>query len=278
MSGSVAIARLRRLRRVAPVTRAEPPRESVAAPDSVFARIAFFTEQDHWARRPGWLRFPAASAASGIVMFLLLLGFTFVLRPRVRALPRTTAIVATLIEPPAPKVAEPKTIAPTAAATVAPEMKPRHATRHHPRPAPKAHPVAPPPIPKSAVSSLGSIPVAPSKEAAPPAPAASGPAGESGGEEAGVGGSESSGARAIYAPLPEIPDDLRQDAFSAVAVAHFVVGSDGAVQVTLTKPTPDPRLNELLLETLHDWKFFPAIKDGVAIASQFDVRIPISVQ
>jgi protein TonB len=46
----------------------------------------------------------------------------------------------------------------------------------------------------------------------------------------------------------------------------------------LEQPTPNPRLNQILLNTLRQWKFFPAMKDGIAINSEFDVRIPITVQ
>jgi protein TonB len=46
----------------------------------------------------------------------------------------------------------------------------------------------------------------------------------------------------------------------------------------LVTSTESPQLNELLLETLSRWRFFPAMKSGVAVDSQFDLRIPISVQ
>lgn len=91
-------------------------------------------------------------------------------------------------------------------------------------------------------------------------------------------GSDSLGARAIYSPVPKIPDDLRDVAFEATAMAHFEVSYDGNVKVTLAKPTADPRINQILLSTLQQWRFFPAMKGGVAIDSAFDVRIPISVQ
>jgi len=71
---------------------------------------------------------------------------------------------------------------------------------------------------------------------------------------------------------------LRETAFAAVAVAHFEVFYDGNVKVTLAKPTPDPRINQILLSALRQWRFFPAMKSGVAINSAFDVRIPITVQ
>jgi len=91
-------------------------------------------------------------------------------------------------------------------------------------------------------------------------------------------GSGSSGARAIYAPQPVIPDSLREEAFQTVAVARFKVSYGGQAQVTLITPTESPQLNELLLESLRKWRFFPAMKAGGAIDSQFDLRIPISVQ
>jgi protein TonB len=96
--------------------------------------------------------------------------------------------------------------------------------------------------------------------------------------EANLGGTDNSGARAIYAPVPEIPDELRENALAAVAVAHFNIGYDGRVEVSLVQPTENPRLNELLLDTLKQWRFAPAIKGGVAIESEFDIRIPITVQ
>jgi protein TonB len=121
-------------------------------------------------------------------------------------------------------------------------------------------------------------------EAAPKgsAPAASGEApsagsGSGAGSGAGVG-SDNSGARAIYAPKPVIPDSLRDEVFQTVAVARFKVTYDGQVDVTLIQPTESPELNQLLLDTLKQWRFFPAMKSGVAVNSEFDLRIPVSVQ
>jgi len=82
----------------------------------------------------------------------------------------------------------------------------------------------------------------------------------------------------MYAPAPTIPDDMRETPFSTIAVARFKVSPEGDVSVTLVKPTPNARLNQILLDTLRQWKFFPAMKDGVAVDSQFEVRIPIAVQ
>ena len=163
-----------------------------------------------------------------------------------------------------------------------------------PHVAPKPHPVhhkkietPAPPIPVSPEGTLKSS----SSESAPEGTSsatAGSTGGVSGGSATGGGrggagsgggiGTNTLGARALYAPTPQIPDDLRQDVFQAVAVAHFRVAYDGTATVTLTTPTSNPRLNQLLLTDLQQWKFFPGMKDGVAIDSEFDVRIPISVQ
>jgi protein TonB len=78
--------------------------------------------------------------------------------------------------------------------------------------------------------------------------------------------------------LPKIPDDLREEDFESVAVAHFRVLGDGTVTVSLVAPTRNRRLDEILLESLGQWRFYPAKKGGITVDSEFDVRIPISVQ
>jgi len=86
------------------------------------------------------------------------------------------------------------------------------------------------------------------------------------------------GARAIYKPLPEIPEALRYRNIEVVAVARFSVAASGAAEVDLVEPTSDPDLNRVLVESLKRWRFFPAMQDGKPVASTVDVRIPISVK
>src|SRR5205823_3168800 len=132
------------------------------------------------------------------------------------------------------------------------------------RPKPKVRRAPPPPLLSPSVSGTAK------KSNEVPLPAAESSAGVEtpapGGPGAGSGagiGSDSSGARAIYAPQPVIPDSLREEALQTVAVARFKVTYDSRVQVTLITPTESPQLNELLLETLKMWRFFPAMKSGV---------------
>ncbi|HZP44121.1 MAG TPA: TonB family protein [Candidatus Binataceae bacterium] len=159
---------------------------------------------------------------------------------------------------------------------VPPQPHPRMRAVHHER-------AFTPPSEEGTAKTPPQASATPAPSSAPATNAAAGnragAAGSAAGAATGGGlGSDQSGARALYAPTPEIPDDLRDQPLQAVAVAHFVVASDGAVTVTLVQPTDNPRLNQVLLDTLKQWRFAPAIRHGVAIDSQFDVRIPVDIE
>ncbi|NPT54122.1 TonB family protein [Paraburkholderia sp. 5N] len=84
-------------------------------------------------------------------------------------------------------------------------------------------------------------------------------------------------AHSISQPLPELPDDLREQAYQTVATARFAIHVDGSADVELIKPTPNPRLNQILLETLRKWRFFPAMQAGHPIESRQDIRVHFNV-
>jgi protein TonB len=178
----------------------------------------------------------------------------------------------------APPPAPPAHAAPRTRPAVSPPVHP-HPIHHRELPRVSPHSVAPP-REKAAEPSAPetSAPLGASGKAAK-SNGAAGAATSTGAAGTGAGiGSGNQGARAIYAPAPVIPDDLRGNAFNTVAVAHFQVGADGAVTVTLSKPTDNPQLNAILLDALKEWRFFPAMSGGAPVASQFDLRIPITVQ
>ncbi len=78
----------------------------------------------------------------------------------------------------------------------------------------------------------------------------------------------------IFNPLPQIPDDLREEAFVSEAVARFYVDASGSVaRVELIKPCANPRLNNLLLKSLKSWKFAAAAKDSTQ-----DIRVKFKVE
>lgn len=85
------------------------------------------------------------------------------------------------------------------------------------------------------------------------------------------------GARALYQPLPKIPDELRDQAIRTDAMARFYIDTDGTVRVELIKATSDPRINQIILNTLRTWKFFPATQDGTPVQSTQDIRVRIAV-
>jgi periplasmic protein TonB len=91
-------------------------------------------------------------------------------------------------------------------------------------------------------------------------------------------GSGGNGPEPIYAPAPTIPDDMRDEVLEAVAIARFQVSSKGTFVVSLTKPTDFSRLNNIILETLRTWRFHPASRNGVAIDSDAQIRLLITVQ
>ncbi|WP_234486522.1 energy transducer TonB [Paraburkholderia aspalathi] len=114
-----------------------------------------------------------------------------------------------------------------------------------------------------------------------PKPAAEPPAGPSSEERANATPSATSSgeatAHAIAQPLPELPDDLRDQAYQTVATARFAIHVDGSVDVELIKPTSNPRLNQILLETLRKWRFFPAMQAGHPVESRQDIRVHFNV-
>lgn len=85
------------------------------------------------------------------------------------------------------------------------------------------------------------------------------------------------GARAIYNPLPVIPDDLRGQAISEVAVARLHIHVDGTVTVDLVRPTHNPRINKIILDTLRTWMFYPAISKGTPVESVQEIKIDVNV-
>jgi protein TonB len=225
-------------------------------------------DDDFFAQRVApWRRF-AVTVPLAMLTLVAMVACSRLLPSSLPPPPHYDVVMATIVEPPPPPV--PAGLQGGAAPVTKRAAKPVH---HEPR----AHPHLPPP--SLATSPSGGIAV--SVPPAPPSVPKEDTSGISGGTGVGGGsgvGTDSAGARAIYAPPPKIPDDLRQDAMQAEAMAHFVVAPDGTVTVTLVKPTGNPRLNQVLLAALSHWQFFPAMRSGRPVPSEFDLRIPIVVE
>jgi protein TonB len=74
-----------------------------------------------------------------------------------------------------------------------------------------------------------------------------------------------------------VPDDLRQEAYQALAVARLRIHVDGTVEVSLLKATQNPRLNQIVLRTLSAWRFAPALEHGHPVESSQEVRVHFNV-
>ncbi|NBV06919.1 MAG: energy transducer TonB [Proteobacteria bacterium] len=75
-------------------------------------------------------------------------------------------------------------------------------------------------------------------------------------------------------PLPEIPQDLRTEAFESSAIARFYIDANGQVtKVELIKPCANPRLNNLLLKSLRKWEFSKNSTSSIQ-----DIRVKFKVE
>jgi periplasmic protein TonB len=236
--------------------------------------IGPIVEEEFYRPEP-WRRFAVTGPLAAVAVVAMLLGSRF-LKPNLPPPPPHNAIEAQLVELEPPKPAGLQGGPAAAPAKPKPIEKPHPEHKVLAKRPPKVE--APPIISPSETSEFGTGPSVPTTSGPPSKEEAVGIPGGTGVGGGGGIGNDASGARAIYAPTPVIPDDLRDNVYKAIAIAHFRVAPDGTVDVTLSQPTLNPRLNQILLATLREWKFFPAMKDGIAINSEFDVRIPITVQ
>jgi TonB family protein len=78
----------------------------------------------------------------------------------------------------------------------------------------------------------------------------------------------------LHRPLPQIPRNMRREAFATKAVAKFYVNQDGSVQkIELLKAASNPRLNFLLMKELKKWQFEAAKEDfEVEVNVGFEVK------
>lgn len=248
---------------------------------------------DPFSQRPQldepWRRLAWLTPSALLLWALLLIGFALLLQTAGRPPEPVERLEARLIDlpppgPPAGLQGAAETASQPAVAPAAAEPQPPIERKREEVPVPRVKKRKPlPPTVYDAHGPRTAPPVeAEGGGAAAQAPAAGGSGAAGGGTSgrAGAGGlgADSIGARAIYAPVPKIPDDLRENVFETVAVAHFKVTFDGAATTSLVQPTSNPRLNAIVLDTLKEWRFFPAIRNGIAIDSEFDIRIPITVQ
>jgi periplasmic protein TonB len=236
-------------------------------------------------RDDSWRRLPWLLPAATLLSLLSLMSFMKLIAgpPRTQAPPTIEADVVELApNPPAPRV--PPALAPPLPMRMPPPLA------ETPPPPPLVQTLLPPPPepePNTEVKPLPPPPPLPPRPTRPqraaPTPAtqrppvAASPAPASPIASTPPSGG-TTGAHALYQPLPEIPDELRRRAINLIAVARFRVAANGAAEVELIQPTPDATLNRTLLDALKRWRFLPAMDVGKPVASTLEIRVPISVR
>jgi protein TonB len=219
-----------------------------------------------------WQRLPWTLPGAILLSSGLLLVFLRVIAGPPHAGSRSAVLDARIVEIPGPSEGARQENAPQEPITAPKPPEPNLVQRRERiRPAQPERPRLPP---KAAEESAHEGKASESESAAPAADAGS-RAPETPG--AGLGGGKLS-ARALFKPLPEIPEALRRQKIEVVAVARFAVAADGSSVVELVQPTDDPALNRSLIDALRRWRFFPAIEEGRPVASSVEIRIPISVR
>ena len=210
-----------------------------------------------------WRRLPWTLVAAMLISAALLWEFGRLMN-RPEPLPEPKPIEAQVIELPPPEVPPPPNREPVKISKPVAPPKPEPVPEKPQFVAPKETTAAPVPPQEQLPAQT---------QAPPPPPISPAPASRNTTSDTG-----NMGAQAIDKPLPKIPDDLREQAFSVAAVARFRIAADGTATVELATPTPSPRLNRLLLDTLKNWKFFPAMKDGKPVASVQEIRVQFEVK
>jgi protein TonB len=215
-----------------------------------------------------WRRLPCTLPLALLIWAAVLWAFAVFMKKPQEQLPQPKPIDAQVIELPPPPLPPPKIKPPPKLppppAPLRAKLPPVPVKSRIPAPPPKVSP--PPPEPAPDEKPL------PAPPPPPPSPAPREPA------AADAAGGDSGGAQAIVKPMPRIPDDLREAALHVSALARFHVAADGSATVELARPTPNPRLNQLLLDALKQWKFFPAMRDGQPIASVQEITVHIDVR
>jgi len=88
-----------------------------------------------------------------------------------------------------------------------------------------------------------------------------------------LGESGVSAPKAIYTPEPEFSEEARKAKYQGVVSLDIVVGADGRVHNARVVHSLGMGLDEKALETVRQWKFDPAKKDGRAVACAFIIEV-----
>jgi TonB family protein len=79
--------------------------------------------------------------------------------------------------------------------------------------------------------------------------------------------------RAIYQPDPEYPEEVRKARYQGVSVLSLIVDVDGKPRdIKIVMPL-GKGLDEKAIEAVKTWRFEPATKDGVPVATEIRIEV-----
>lgn len=79
--------------------------------------------------------------------------------------------------------------------------------------------------------------------------------------------------RVTYSPNPEYSEKARSTGYQGVCVLWLIVGTDGVPHdIKVTRPL-GLGLDEKAIEAVRQWRFSPAMKDGVPVPVQINVEV-----
>lgn len=79
----------------------------------------------------------------------------------------------------------------------------------------------------------------------------------------------------FFKKQPELPPDLVRRHLGKLVIAYAVINLDGTMEQIEIKRSPDPRLNQEIIEALSKWIFGPAVLDGNPVAVKALLGIPL---
>jgi protein TonB len=80
--------------------------------------------------------------------------------------------------------------------------------------------------------------------------------------------------QAVFTPEPELPEQVRKEMSTRVAILSAVVGVDGEVHnLKLVRSTGDSSMDNKALEKVATWKFHPGTKSGRAVNCAINLAV-----
>lgn len=79
-------------------------------------------------------------------------------------------------------------------------------------------------------------------------------------------------------PKPEIPSEMKSEAFKTTCTCRFHIEPTGKFEVKLLEGTHNEEIDRIVVATLKKWKFKPASVDGNPVASTRKLKIELEIE